>query len=224
MEVYWSRVVDIDGDGYVDLVIDDPFGWKNSYRFYDYIFFNNGDGTFAQNLSTLATGLVVENNAPVMPIDFNRDGLMDFIVGRPCGLEDYCKGSRNVYDLKSMYLLEGTRPLPALVPTSPVIESVFVRDGKIDLEVVSKARGSEVIQYDATCRSDSLTVVASSETSRIEVDGLAIDAAYKCVVSAINGAGRSVLSTETESIYLEAGSLPTELPIWMLYEASKSTP
>jgi hypothetical protein len=62
----------VNADGFVDLVVDD---WQVDIN--DSIFLNDGRGRFHQHSTNFGTGPYAQNN--VVPIDYNNDGVMDFI-------------------------------------------------------------------------------------------------------------------------------------------------
>jgi hypothetical protein len=74
--------------------------WQNNHDINDLIFYNNGDGTFVKNTAVLATGRIVDNLRNVAPLDFNNDGLVDFVL-------------RRVDTPDGIVLLKGIRVLPA---------------------------------------------------------------------------------------------------------------
>lgn len=101
--LYWARLVDVNADSYLDLIVDDHNGWDNSANFNDVIFLNKGDGTFVKNSATLISGEIPNSLKSSVPIDFNNDGIMDFIIRKPC--------TANCLS-ESISLLKGTQHLP----------------------------------------------------------------------------------------------------------------
>ena len=79
--------------------------------------------------------------------------------------------------------------------------------------------GSNITGYDATCTDGASSFTGSSTFSPITVAGLTNDVVYTCTVTATNSAGTSVASVATDPISPE--EMPTGLPIWLLYEATK---
>jgi hypothetical protein len=101
--LYFARVVDVDGDSYPDLVIDDHHGWNNTANINDVIYYNKGDGTFVKNTVEIISGEISNSLKSTVPIDFNNDGIMDFVIRKPC--TDNCLS-------ESIMLLKGTKALP----------------------------------------------------------------------------------------------------------------
>ncbi|MGJ4945584.1 FG-GAP-like repeat-containing protein [Bradyrhizobium sp. HKCCYLS1011] len=70
-------VGDFNGDNRVDYLLIDANGYP-----YQYVFINNGDGTFSGQTQTLPNGWIFKANQPYLPIpgDFNGDGKTDYVV------------------------------------------------------------------------------------------------------------------------------------------------
>ena len=105
-------------------------------------------------------------------------------------------------------------------PTTPTVTSTDYEDGTIRLTVsVADNGGADITEYSASCTDGTSTFTGTSSTPTIEVTGLTNGTAYTCSASATNAVGSSGASASTDSITPEA--LPTGLPIWLLYEATK---
>ena len=105
-------------------------------------------------------------------------------------------------------------------PATPTVTSTDYEDGTIRLTVsVADNGGADITEYSASCTDGTSTFTGTSATPTIEVTGLTNGTAYTCSASATNAVGSSGASASTDSITPEA--LPTGLPIWLLYEATK---
>ena len=106
------------------------------------------------------------------------------------------------------------------LPSGVKIDRWDSGDEEIYLNVsVGSNGGANVSSYEATCTDGKSSYSAVSNSSSITVTGLQNDVPYTCTAAAINSAGRSDDSPKTTPIVPEL--LPTGLPIWLLYEASK---
>ena len=104
---------------------------------------------------------------------------------------------------------------PVGPPEAPVITSVESGDGELLVRFyVANNGGSEVTGYEVNCGTES----ATGFRSPIVVTSLNNDAEYSCSVVATNEAGTSASSS---SVSGKPEPLPTGLPIWLLYEATK---
>ena len=104
-------------------------------------------------------------------------------------------------------------------PSAPQITNTDYGDGEIYL-TVSDSGSSPVASYNATCTADGTSeYTGTSSTSRITVSGLTNGVGYSCTVTATNAAGTSTPSASSPPIVPEY--IPTGLPIWLLFEASK---
>lgn len=102
LQLYCSTVTDVNGDGLLDLVVDNASWWLNDYGLNDVLFLGKGDGSFTKNQVTLATGSLIENNKNIMPLDFDQDGIMNFVIRNQC---PDCSGNPFV-------LLKGEKEIP----------------------------------------------------------------------------------------------------------------
>jgi len=110
--------------------------------------------------------------------------------------------------------------VPLELPATPTVTSTDYEDGTIRLTVsVADNGGADITEYSASCTDGSSTFTGASSTPTIDVTGLTNGTAYTCSASATNPVGSSGASVSTDSITPEA--LPTGLPIWLLYEATK---
>ena len=111
-------------------------------------------------------------------------------------------------------------PEPPVPPATPQITSTDYGDDEIYLSVsIANNGGSTISSYVATCTDGTTQYTGTSSTSRITVSGLTNGVGYSCSVTATNAAGTSSSSATSPPIVPEY--IPTGLPIWLLYEASK---
>lgn len=106
-----------------------------------------------------------------------------------------------------------------LAPGQPTISRVEAEDGAITL-FFAPGSGVTPTSYTAYCTAEGGVVTSTSdESSPITVSGLANGVDYQCYVVAKNVDRESSSSDLTSAITPVA--LPSGLPIWLLYEASK---
>jgi len=84
LQLYWATFADVNGNGYLDMVVDNPQGWRNGYGLNDVVFLNKGDGGFVKLDVDIANGNIIDDNLSVVPIDVNQDGIMDFVLRNRC--------------------------------------------------------------------------------------------------------------------------------------------
>lgn len=84
LNLYWATFSDINGNGYLDMVVDNSQPWANGYGLNDVIFASNQDGTFSKLDIVLATGDIIDQFSSVTPIDVNKDGIMDYVLRNMC--------------------------------------------------------------------------------------------------------------------------------------------
>ena len=108
--------------------------------------------------------------------------------------------------------------VPLVIPSAPQITNIDYGNEEIYL-TVSDSGSSTTLSYTATCTDGTTQYTGTSSTSRITVSGLTNGVGYSCSVTATNAAGTSSSSATSPPIVPEY--IPTGLPIWLLYEASK---
>jgi hypothetical protein len=110
--------------------------------------------------------------------------------------------------------------VPLAIPSTPQITNTDYGNEEIYLTVSVDDDGSSAIStYTATCTDGTTPYTGTSSTSRVTVSGLTNGVSYRCSVTATNAAGTSEASASSPPIVPEY--IPTGLPIWLLYEASK---
>jgi hypothetical protein len=116
----------------------------------------------------------------------------------------------------------GTDPLdsenypPTSVPATPVITKADYGDGEIYLSVLADRNATS---YDASCTDGENTFFGTSNRATITVSGLTNGVPYTCTTTVTNGVVTSAVSES--SLAITPDELPTGLPIWLLYEATK---
>ena len=111
-------------------------------------------------------------------------------------------------------------PEPPEAPAQPTIADIEAGSESATITVsVGDNGGADITRYDAECTDGQGVVTGTSTTNRIVVEGLQNDVAYTCTVTATNSAGTSVASES--SVQITPEFIPTGLPVWLLYEASK---
>ena len=108
--------------------------------------------------------------------------------------------------------------VPLVIPSTPQITNTDYGNEEIYL-TVSDSGSSPITSYTATCTDGTTRYTGTSSTSRITVSGLTNGVGYSCSVTATNAVGPSSSSATSPPIVPEY--IPTGLPIWLLYEASK---
>jgi hypothetical protein len=108
--------------------------------------------------------------------------------------------------------------VPLAIPSTPQVTNIDYGNEEIYL-TVSNNGGSTISSYTATCTDGTTQYTGTSTTSRITVSGLTNGVGYSCSVTATNAVGTSTASASSPPIVPEY--IPTGLPIWLLYEASK---
>ena len=125
-------------------------------------------------------------------------------------------GSSAASNLKNIILRQATKS-----PAAPTLSSVDVDDGEIRI-YVTPGDTTPVAGYEASCSDGSTTYTGSSIRASVVITGLTNGVAYTCTVVGENSLGRSAASSWPSDITPEPVS--RGLPLWLLYEASQSSP
>lgn len=125
-------------------------------------------------------------------------------------------GASQPSNLLNVLLREVTSP-----PSAPVIARVETGDEEIWLQV-APSDDIEVLSYQASCSDGTTTYSATTTGSSILIAGIVNEVEYTCSVVAINALGASVETVYPDPLIPEFS--PQRLPVWLLYEASKSSP
>ena len=107
-----------------------------------------------------------------------------------------------------------------LRPSDPVILAAFTSDeGEITVEFSVENVGSDALtDLNVQCSGSGSTQSGTVTGNTAIVGGLNPDATYTCTVTAANADGES---SSAPSLALVPAYVPTGIPIWLLYEASK---
>jgi hypothetical protein len=136
----------------------------------------------------------------------------------------YCQGAKG---WPQTFDVDGYNNFPVLItttsvdcspaaPGAPIIESVKSGDSELTVRFsVPSDGGASIESYTVTCGSQS----ATGNTSPITVSSLSNDVQYSCAVAATNAVGTGPASAPSSG--KPEKWIPTGLPIWLLYEASK---
>jgi hypothetical protein len=125
-------------------------------------------------------------------------------------------GSSAASNVKNIILRLATKP-----PAAPTLSSVDADDGEIRI-YVTPGDSTPVAGYEASCSDGSTTYTGSSIRSPVVITGLTNGAAYTCTVIGENRLGRSAASSWPGDIIPEP--IARGIPLWLLYEASQSSP
>jgi hypothetical protein len=153
--------------------------------------------------------------------NFNRD---IFTFNSALATITYCEGAAGWP--QGFYGSTGritSTPIVCSPPDAPTIDSITAGDGQATISIsVANNGGSTISSYTATCTDGTTQYTGTSGTSRITVSGLTNGVGYRCSVTATNAVGTSTASAPSPPIVPEY--IPTGLPIWLLYDASKPNP
>jgi hypothetical protein len=105
LNILFTTFADINGDGYLDMVVDNHNGSRDGLGLNDVIFLNKGNGEFEKLDVVLAEGEIIDRYTNVVPVDVNQDNFTDFILRQPCMT---CSGDA------PFLLLLGKKKLPIL--------------------------------------------------------------------------------------------------------------
>ena len=188
-------------------------------------FLNLGGNAFSgrlpkslEELQTLKT-IDLSNNQFSGPVS---EPLGAFLSARESALTGNAFNCPYPSALEQYFTEAGEACVPPSAPSPPVIISTDPGDGEIALVVsVPSDGGAKVITYDAFCSDGRSSFAGSSKTNRIVVSGLTNGESYTCSVTATNSAGLTSDSSALTSPIVPEELIPG-LPIWLLYEATKS--
>jgi hypothetical protein len=104
---------------------------------------------------------------------------------------------------------------------TPEITRIESGDREVYLTVsVNGSADTIITRYDATCSDGTNSFNGSSSSSRVTVSGLTNGVSYTCMVTVTNGVATSRVSLISGPVTPEE-IIPSGIPIWMLYQASK---
>jgi hypothetical protein len=137
LAAYLVKLVDLNGDGKLDLAVTDYSPYFSFYYLYDIA--GNGDGTF----NTGTSQYVMENTvvSSIIPGDFDGDGKTDLVVGV---LTQVDPNVETVYNTTGTYVLKGNGDLTFQLPVqyTPGVYPIagayadFNGDGRPDLALL----------------------------------------------------------------------------------------
>jgi hypothetical protein len=208
-------VLDINGDSYQDFEVRTTL--VNSSRAFRLTFFNDRQGGFlppildfsAQNIADFGGATTARG----VYVDINDDGIMDFA---------YMRGYPQKVAVQIGYAPSLSRPEP------PEVVDIDFRDGQLlvamdrspwvfDVDIA----GTEIPPYyEVSCTGDEGALTGIGNSSPVSISGATPDATYTCTATETNTAGTSELSQPSKP-YLAKES-PVGIPVWLLYEASKT--
>ena len=189
-------IVDINNDGLLDIEIR---CWSDTWFPWRITWFGSGVGEFHRPMTNASKSPVPRGRY----IDVNGDGLLDLVNG---------DDKRVQVRLAALPVLER--------PEAPVIKRLdqFGEELSVYIDFPPLGFGGDPnITFYVTCGGE--TVTTTSKVATFETFGM--EGSIACSVEAANQAGRSNPSEQAEIIIEE--SLPTGLPLWLLYEASKKS-
>jgi hypothetical protein len=104
---------------------------------------------------------------------------------------------------------------------TPEITRIESGDREVYLTVsVNGSADTIITRYYATCSDGTNSFNGSSSSSRVTVSGLTNGVSYTCMVTVTNGVATSRVSLISGPVTPEE-IIPSGIPIWMLYQASK---
>ena len=113
----------------------------------------------------------------------------------------------------------------AAVPNfTPEITKIESGDQEVYITVSVSSSGDTIItRYEATCSDGTNSFTGISSSSRVTVSGLTNGVTYTCKVRVTNQIGISRVSLISAPVTTEE-MVPSGIPIWLLYQASKVKP
>jgi hypothetical protein len=202
------------------VTIGDSVTSIGAYAFYD----NALTSVIIPDSVTTIGQYAFTNNALTSVVFQGNFGSFDlnmFITNPTLATITYCEGTTGWP--QGFYGSTGritSTPIVCSPPDAPTIDSITAGDGQATISIsVANNGGSTISSYTATCTDGTTQYTGTSGTSRITVSGLTNGVGYRCSVTATNAVGTSTASAPSPPIVPEY--IPTGLPIWLLYEASK---
>ena len=142
------------------------------------------------------------------------------IAGMRNGLTYACTGRAENNGFMSDVSESLSVALPQSVPQTPIITRAMADDGQIIIYVSDSHQPTTVDFYTATCTDGTNIFTGTSTSTRITVSGLTNNVAYTCTVTATNSVDTSSDSEPTTPTTPEE-TISTDLPIWLLYQATQ---
>ena len=212
---YDVDVLDINGDGHQDFEVRTTL--ISSSRAFRLTFFNDRKNGFLPPVLDFSSNNNVDfggiTTAKGVYVDINDDDIMDFAYMR-----DYPQ---------KVAVQIGYAPLPSR-PEPPEIVEINFSDGELLVDIKRSPWAFEVDSsgmpmapyFEARCTGTGETLIGAGTSSTVSIQGAVPDIIYTCTAIETNKVGPSEPSQPSKPYLAEED--PAGIPVWLLYEASRS--